>query len=370
LITAIEIFPCSGGLSEGFRRAGIEFSMSFDVDCDACASHERNLGTRPIQIDVRELLRMIRAGWSPGPLDLLVADPPCTPWSRAGKRKGLADARDMLSETVELIALLRPRAALIGNIPGLDDAPHLAVVQRTIGSLARHGYCAADFARLDAADFGVPQRRVRPFWFAHRGGPCIRWPARTHAPAQDLQPSLPGLGDLLPWVTCRDALAHLPLEELGRPVRLRKRACKTKQHGSIPGRPARTVGTSNVSDGNVLLLNQRHPISEPDAPARAIKTNGGRAAQGGSTLRLTPPEDLRPKRDPSTRTQQSDAVVLSERAAAILQGFPPDWHFAGSSKRSRWEQIGQAVPPPVAHAIARSVAAQFATWRAERGEAA
>jgi site-specific DNA-cytosine methylase len=429
---AIELFPCSGGLTMGFRRAGIEFAMSFDRDPDACDSHEQNLGVRPIQLDVRDLLRMARAGWSPGPLDLVAADPPCSPWSRAGKRRGLDDERDVLVETVELVALLRPRAALVGNIPGLDDTPHLEVVRRTIGALARAGYCV-DFASLNAAAYGVPQIRWRPFWYAHRTGSCIRWPAPTHAdPASLEHPTLPGMPTLRPWVTCREALSHLPLEQLGRPVRLRKRDQHSPQHGSVPERPARTVGTSNLSDGNVLLLNRKHPISEPDEPARVITTKGdGRGAQGGTTLRLTRNEDIRPKSDPSTRAPQServgdpdrpaatldaraarvgvgepkvlawpwerpstvitsrdtiappghhpesgsilslpDAVVLSELAGALLQGFPPGWIFAGKSKRARWEQIGMAVPIPLAHAIGRSVAEQLGISAGERSAAA
>src|SRR5690348_6548812 len=58
----IELFPCSGGLTEGFRRAGLSFTASFDIDRDACDSHEQNLGKRPIQLDVRELVRMARLG--------------------------------------------------------------------------------------------------------------------------------------------------------------------------------------------------------------------------------------------------------------------------------------------------------------------
>lgn len=78
----LELFPCSGGMAEGFRRAGITFSHAFDYDADACNSYERNLGHRPVRMDVRDLLRMVWGGWRPGPIRLLVADPPCTPWSR------------------------------------------------------------------------------------------------------------------------------------------------------------------------------------------------------------------------------------------------------------------------------------------------
>src|SRR5687767_2340693 len=54
-----------------------------------------------------------------------------------------------------------------------------------------------------------------------------------------------------------------------------------------------------------------------------------------------------------------DAIILSELAATILQGFPPSWVFAGRTKTARWSQIGQAMPPPLAHAVALSVVEQL-----------
>lgn len=400
----LELFGCSGGMAEGFRRAGITFDFCFDSDLDACASYETNLGHAPIQIDVRDLLRMARAGWSPGPIELLVADPPCTPWSRAGKRKGLDDERDLLAETCELISILRPRAYLIANVPGLDDGPHLAVVQRLIGGLWRHGYCVADFARLDAADYGVPQHRHRPFWFGHRGGQCLTWPVRTHGPSDGRQTSL--IEPLRPWVTCREALGHLPLKDLGRPVRLRKRGQHSAQHGSVPERPARVVGTSNLSDGNVLVMRQRanggiresfadepakgvgakdrsakvllahpkHPINRPDEPSFTVMQKGeGRGAVGASAITwpwcrpattVTAHDTIGPPGHHTAGVRMMpDAVVLSERAAAILQGFPERWHFAGQTKASRWAQIGMAIPPPLAEAVARCVARWFEVHR-------
>lgn len=414
---AIEIFCCSGGMAEGFRRAGLTFAFAFDYDADACASYEANLHHRPVQIDVRDLVRMAAAGWSPGgQLDLIVADPPCTPWSRAGKRLGLDDERDMLRETCELIRHLRPRHFLIGNIPGLDDGPALGSLRRTIGALSRLGYCI-DYARLDAASYGVPQHRFRPFWFGHLAGSCIRWPAPTHGdPTLCSTLQLPGIEPLRPWVTCREALSHLPLHDLGRPVKLRKRGCSTKQHGSVGERPARVVGTSNLSDGNVLLTNGRHPVNRLDHPSFTVTSKGdGRGAQGACVLSLSEPSrDRREHRHPGTKPRASvagapagvvttrengdrntlallgewpwnrpattvtsrpglaptghhdesfaimslpEAIVLSEKAAAILQGFPETWVFHGKTKRARWGQIGMAMPPSLAHAVATSVLA-------------
>ncbi len=292
-------------------------------------------------MDVRDLIRMVEGGWSPGSIDLLVADPPCTPWSRSGHRKGLDDERDMLRDTCTLIGLLRPRAYLIGNVPGLDEGPNWGVVQDVIGGMARHGYCVADFLRLDSANYGVPQRRVRPFWYGHMAGPCLAPPSPSHCdPAALATHMLPGLG-LQPWATCRDALSHLPLVDRGRPVHQKR--------------------------------NPKHPASRPDEPSMTITTNGARhqgnclewpwdrpATTVHEDPRLAPPGH----HDGSDRSKPN-AIVLSEKAAAIIQGFPEDWHFAGATKKSRWAQIGMAMPPPLAEAVARCVRTQMESSRKE-----
>jgi len=60
-----------------------------------------------------------------------------------------------------------------------------------------------------------------------------------------------------------------------------------------------------------------------------------------------------------------DAIILSEFAAAILQGFPEGWTFSGKTKKTRWSQIGQAMPPALAEAVARAIVEQDAAARAK-----
>lgn len=477
----IELFPCSGGMAEGFRRAGITFDLAVDKDADACDSYEANLGHRPVQIDVRDLLRLVNLLVGRQRIKLLVADPPCTPWSRAGKRLGVEDERDMLGITCELILTFRPQAYLIGNVPGLEDSTQWHHLQAALAPLARSGYCIKDFVTLDAADYGVPQHRVRPFWFGHLSGPCIQWPMPTHCdPAELLNGSL-GLHSLKRWVTCRDALGHLSLEQLGRACRLRKRLDaqqagdpnKAPRHdNSRTDRPAHAIGAKDRGQGTVLVLTEdegAHPqprpdepaptirgggsghsapqvvlalepgrghfLASPDEPARTLKTNAGRVGDSmlelpqrielGNQPPLDPDEPVRTitangrghqamvrvgqgdrvgKVDAPSATQtakasrigageaqvlewpwsrpgmtvtadpngrmpppghhdsglsQPNAVVLSELAGTILQGFPESWVFAGKTKRSRWSMRGQAMPPPLAEAVARSVAEQM-----------
>lgn len=380
----LELFPCSGGMAEGFRRAGITFQWAFDKDANACTSYETNLGHRPVQLDVRDLLRLVRAGWTPGPIRLLVADPPCTPWSRAGKRLGVDDERDMLGTTCELIRLLKPSTYLIGNVPGLDDSTQWHHVQDALAPLRKAGYCIADYISLDAADYGVPQHRVRPFWFGHLDGPCIQWPQPTHADAS--HPALPGF-ELQPWVTCRQALQHLPIGDLGRPVKLRYRAAlaTTEKQRTRAGKKARG---SCIDEPSAVIraredcpmdLRDRHPCCEPDKPAHVVPSS--MPGNGGAVM-LADPEIKWPWDVPSTTVCSDDripppgghphegsilsvpnAVVLSERAAAILQGFPEAWLFSGATKKARWSQLGQAMPPALAHAVATSVRAQLeSSW--------
>lgn len=426
----LELFPCSGGMAKGFQSAGIEFDVAIEWMRDHCDSYEHNIGHRPLCMDVRDFRELVQVGHWNRRVGLLVADPPCTPWSRAGKRMGTEDPRDMLAETCELIALLQPDVYLIGNVPGLDDGPNLPIVQRLIGGLARYGYCTADFARLDAANYGVPQHRVRPFWFGHKTGPCIRWPAPSHGDPADLrdQLTIPGVEALIPWVTCRQALGHLSLEELGRPVKLRRRSCNSSQHGTVADKPARTVGTSNLSDGNVILpddsmpsftiqdarggveglnvldepshaivknthgngsilvLNDKHPPNDPDKPSATLgaKDYGTgpnvlvmtpnhppsqidepamtvRGTSGGGAIKTLQLDGESPRKGGPRKRDRSlpNAVVISEKAAAILQGFPEGWLFKGDTKDARFSQLGQAMPPPLAGAVARSVAQQI-----------
>lgn len=342
----LELFSGAGGLSLGLRRAGLPPTLVVDSSPDACESYAKNFGVEPVAVDVRHLLYFVRHlhGWIE--IDLLVADPPCTPWSRAGKRGGQADARDMLSPTVEIVRALQPKAFLICNIPGLDDGPNLHTVQQTIGSLS--GYCIQQTS-LDAADYGVPQHRRRPFWYGHKGSRCIAWPPRTHAPPTK-NAAMPW-GDLPPYVTCADALSTLAPKDVGEPVTLRT---ATRYRGEPP-----RAGS--------IRVDPKHPTHKANAPAHTLRA--GR--RGGPQNCLEPwPWSSRPATTilsdeilwppgklPRRFARQTPGTVrLSEVAAALLQGFPRGWHFAGKSKRARWEQIGQALPPPLAEAVARAIA--------------
>lgn len=172
----------------------------------------------------------------------------------------------------------------------------------------------------------------------------------------------------------------MPAAKIGRTVktrgRLRGKDGSTREH--VPNQPGKTVTASRTGRERVLLEHARHPMSRPDEPSYTVTTKGdGRGAQGACVVEW--PWD-RPSTTVTTRAgipppghhpesgsilSQPNAVVLSELAAAILQGFPEGWVFAGKTKISRWSQIGQAMPPALAAAVARSVREQMVRAKGE-----
>jgi DNA (cytosine-5)-methyltransferase 1 len=296
----LELFGGCGGLAEGLRRAGLRPSLTVERDDDACDSYARNLDLRPLRLDVRELVRATRAGWHlTSPVDLLVADPTARIPQASDSAEGGVD-QEMLGLVTAFVQLVRPRAFLVAYGKGRDDERDWSAVQRTIGDLSAGGYCVRDALEVDAADYGVPQHRWERFLYGHCDGPCVRWPERTHgSPEECATLALPGTRGLLPWATCRAALAqvHAP-EPFGR------------RDGWPWEAPATTVSTTG-------RIGKRSPNASAD------------------------PQTLR----------------LSEAAAGLLQGFPDGWQIVGSTKRSRWAQIGGAIPPPLAEAVGRSIRA-------------
>lgn len=403
---AVEIFSCMGGMAEGFRRAGLTFDVAVDKDPDARASYLANMGHMPLDLDVKDTRRTVARLRELGRIDLLVADPPCIAWSYSGKKEGVRDPRDCLLETCWLIGELRPRAWMIANVPGLEMKKHRDIVDSTIGAIP--GYHQV-YGRFDAADYGVPQHRRRPFWIGLPADTKLRlkrsqlfeWPKPTHCDPKKLALLASGeredvFGELLPWVTCRQALGHLPLEGLGRPIHINwpksegqpseldspARTVQATRNGSagghlsmpraqgnrfnLPEEPARTLSTrarKGQGDSHLLLRN-KHPVSRPDEPGYVVSSqnrphNGGNCLEWPwdrpSTSVAADPLISQPGKHVHVR--EPNAVVLSQTARLILQGFPESWTVCGKTKTSRDSQIGQAMPPPLAEAVARAILA-------------
>jgi DNA (cytosine-5)-methyltransferase 1 len=306
----VEICAGAGGQSLGLELAGFEHELAVELDPNACATLR---GNRPhwkvAQGDVAS-----PAVWSPADyagIDLLAGGVPCPPFTIAGKQLGASDERDLFAWAIELCGVVAPRALLLENVRGLSLPRFAAYRQHVLDRLAEFGY-AADWRLLHASDYGVSQLRprfvlvaMRPEDFAY-----FSWPEPAAPP--------PSVGETL----------HDLMAENGW---LGASAWARRANDIAPT----IVGGSKKHGG---------PDLGPTRAKRAWREMGVDAL---GVADAAPSAD-----DPVTLLPKLTCGMV-----ARLQGWNDAeyrWTFAGR-KTSAYRQIGNAFPPPVAHALGGSI---------------
>lgn len=295
----LDLFAGAGGAALGLHQEGFEHVACVERDASAAATL-RAAGFPAVEADVRDVDYAALAGT----IDVLWASPPCQAWSGLGKREGAADGeRNGWPWTLDAIETVRPTWALMENVATMAGHPYLVgIVLPRLRSQFRH----VDARVLNAADYGLPQGRRRLVVVA---GPArFPWPAPTHGPEAG-RPHV-AVRDALPLADDIVAMAHECNAGWGLarvPISLDQPA------------PTITAGSARSHGGNGLLFVRRGAELGRPLPPR-------------STLhrRATPEE------------------------CAILQGFPTGYSFSGRTIERR-AQVGNAVPPVLAAALARAV---------------
>lgn len=331
----IELFAGCGGLSTGFLDAGLRVAAGFEWGARAVDAYNYNhayRGSVGIRYDLsdasgRDLLQA--AGLQK--VDFVIGGPPCQPFSIVGKRQGTQDERSsLLDHYVRLIRELNPSAFLLENVPNLaviDDGQILARVQRR---LRRLGY-ALRCEVVSAAAFGVPQMRKRLVMLGLRGPSNIEFPNATNGPG------------LRPYVTARDAIGDLPdAGEFG----------EMGVHNHEPtAHTAQMVARLKLLPPGKRERFSFHDRLHPDKLSYTLRAGYGNFSP------------LRPIHYEYHR-------VVTARESARIQGFSDDFIWPDRIPRlQQYRQIGNAVPPPLAAAFARSMAAQMG-WVLEPRECA
>ena len=382
---SVELFVGAGGLGMGVCEAGFRHELVVDWDRHACdtirtnqaAGHAAVSGWPLEECDIRTLsYGSTRAG-----VDLISGGPPCQPFSLGGKHHGPLDERDMFPEAIRAVRELRPRAFVLENVRGLRRPafaryleyirdhlafPELSTSRREswldhANRLRRHRLTSREpqglqyrvvTTVLNAADFGVPQKRERMIMVGFRNDVDIGWsfPKPTHSldallwdqwvsgsywerheiptgrrpilrrPLQRRVDRLQGFDFpplLQPWRTVRDVVSDLPDPELQpAAAKLVPDHCFNPGARPYPG----------------------HTGSKYDEPAKVLKA-GDHGVPGG--------ENMLARDDGTCR-------YFSVREAARLQTFPDSYRFPGSWTETM-RQIGNAVPVVLGYVLARSI---------------
>jgi DNA (cytosine-5)-methyltransferase 1 len=314
-LTSIEMCAGAGGQAVGLEQAGFRHLACVEIDGDACLTLRRN---RPawsvLEEDIRSPEILARAamdrddkGWLG--VDLLAGGVPCPPFSVAGKQLGHEDERDLFPAMIDLTEAAHPRAVLIENVRGLLDPRFAGYRGRIEDAFAELGYEHMGWRLLNASDFGVPQLRPRVAMIA----------------------LLPEIAANFAWPEPVGAVPTTVGEALRSQMASRGWAGAAAWSEAACEIAPALVGGSKKHGG-------------PDLGPTRAKRAWAKLGVNAHTIAELPPG---PDHEGLPR--------LTVSMAATLQGFPADWEIVGR-KTAAYRQVGNAFPPPVAHAVGLAIA--------------
>jgi DNA (cytosine-5)-methyltransferase 1 len=331
--TVLSAFSGAGGLDLGLEHAGFRTIGCIEWDAAARRTIETH-GRWPLvaEKDIRQAaaaLSPARFGLEPGKLGVLAGGPPCQPFSKAAQwaQTGMAGLEDERSKCVwaffKIAAAFLPRVILIENVPGFvtgrnSAIPAITAMLDDINARYATTY-RLSYACLNAADYGVPQRRERAILVALRNGCEFDWPILSHVH--------------------RPVRAYDAIGELACP---RKPLASGKWAALLPSIPEGQNYLHHTANGNGKpLFGYRTRFWSfllklaKDEPAWTISAQPG----------------------PATGPFHWENRPLTIVEMLRLQTFPADWPIQGD-RRAQVRQIGNATPPLFAEAIGRAIGKQ------------
>ena len=414
MLSVLDVFCGAGGFSEGFRQAGFRVAAGTDVDPDACATYAHNFPDAvTVCGDLTDEANRSRVVEAAGGVDVVVGGPPCQAFSQVRNHdRAVNDPRNRLyREFLWLLKRVQPRAFVMENVPGLAQ---LRVQERIVKDLVLAGSYRVSVQEVDACDFGVPQTRKRLLFVGlctSLGAPPLTFRgtrasehlllSRTENRSVGYQPAPCGLsgrqflGRLLDnedasIVTTRQAISDLVAlragqraddlsdEDLPRPESAYQRVMRTApavSNVSVPRINEDTILRLSAIPGGGNYRDLPHGLRDRYLTGQRWGPHNGSGRLGRrhyyAYRRLHPDFwawTLNTKADSTYHWSAERA--LSVREFARIQSFPDRFRFttdprrgaipgriSGGAAHSRYRQVGNAVPPLLALAVARQLQA-------------
>lgn len=376
---AIDLFAGAGGLSLGFEQAGFDVVAAVEVDPVHCAVHKFNfpqtavIPRSVVGLTATEIRRAAKIG--DAPVDCVFGGPPCQGFSLIGHRV-LDDPRNSLVlEFVRIVKELNARTFVFENVKGLTVGKQKAFLEELVQAFDRAGYAVRlPWQVFDAANFGVPQHRQRLILMgAKKGQPVPEYPAQQTNAADARKP----VASLPTGPTCEQAIGDLPNADklaalvesdavrtagFKKPSRYASEMrCLTNDawHYGYVRSWTPAILTSSARTIHTDISRRRFQATSPGAVepiSRFLKlapdglSNTLRAGTDGARGAFTSPRPI----------HYAHARCITVREMARLHGFP-DWFRFNATKWHGARQIGNAVPPPLARAVAATVIAALRT---------
>lgn len=374
-IKVLDLFAGSGGLSLGFRNAGFKPGVMIDSCPQAVETLSKNFKRHKPIILKEDLAKFRPLDFKKALLgkeinikeiDIIIGGPPCQGWSLTGRgklkslgRKPKDDPRNRLYKRfIDYVKALQPVVCLMENVPGMTSIGGENIAERVKKDIEKQGY-EVTFEPLNAADYGVPQKRKRLFFIGIR---------------EDMKKkkfSMPKKAKKT--VTVRDAIGDLPEIKSGAPKQW------VMPYNPDPGRQSayskrlgRGRGKNTIED-HVCRAHNAQDIEAfglmkeggwyRDLPKKYKRYRDDIFKDKYKKLRWSEPSGCvtaHLAKDCYTHIHPEQKRTISVREAARLQSFPDSFLFGfdGSGMSPKFRLIGNAVPPLMAEAIAKEIKKQ------------
>ncbi|MBU2975568.1 DNA cytosine methyltransferase [Zobellia sp. B3R18] len=373
----VSLFSGAGGLDIGLEGAGFRTTVcvEFDTDCRETLRHNRpewllfetsakvvsgKITTRIPgdirDIEVKELLDL--ANLKKGEASLVVGGAPCQPFSNIGKKLGKEDEKngDLFLEFVRMVKGVDPKAFIFENVAGITQQKHSEVIDYMVDNFKGLGY-GISHTILNAANYGVPQRRERFFLIGIKGVEKPSFPIPTHFKDKNhYQKFMESIGrkpenKFEKWVSVKDAFDKIP-----------------KDHVLRNDYALMNISEKVINRMKYINQGENFKVVPQDLLPNCWK-NGkhqgndtfGRLVEGLPSVTIRTAA-YNPSKGMYIHPNQNRGLSTTEMAT--LQSFPYDWEFKVKSRDkvtlvSGGKQIGNAVPPGLAEALGKSILTQL-----------
>ena len=341
-LKAIDFFCCAGGMTEGFKKAGVNVIAGIDIDPDCKETYEKNHpNSKFILKDIKKLetnylLKKMNIQKNDDGL-IMIGCSPCQHWTKINTEKEKSESsKNLLLDFTRFVRYYNPGYIVIENVPGIESNPEESGLQKFLSFLEVNNYKYVK-SILDMSKFGVPQKRVRFVLLATRHSTDIFFPNEING-AKTLR-------DIIKYLPRIIAGSQNKIKPLHRTPQLseknRKRIKLTPKNGGTrlawKDDPELQIDAYKGKDN---MFRDVYGRMRWDTPASTITTRFNSISNG----RFGHPS-------------QNRAISLLE--GALLQTFDESYSFIGKSDSVIARQIGNAVPPFFAKQLANCIKSHY-----------
>lgn len=338
----IDVFSGAGGLSHGLEKAGMRCLLGIDVDKHAINTfaknhhHAKTFSGDVKKLTQKELYKLI----GDNPIHAIVGGPPCQGFSTVGPGNPEDDRNSLFMEFFRLVKVLRPYFIVIENVTGLLARKNEKTLKAIFEKFHKIGY-NLNVQVMSAENYGVPERRRRTIIIGSRINDSVSFPVPSHnVKVGNYFVSPMSVGEALKNLKTEDGrlLNHdvkeaqisnkLDLERLkcipeGKGIRYQK-----DELSYLPKKLRLNVNWEEIKEGR--FRQTKYQRLDRKSPSPTIMTHR------------------------HSYYHPTEHRYLTQREAASLQSFPPDFEFTGPVS-AQWRQIGNAVPPMLGRAIGNAL---------------